>query len=220
MIINPNPIRSDATLALHRAGDVLSVNGLAFDFGGLPEGAILPPGAVGCDWLSGPVTREGGILRLAVLLPHGADAPQDALFPAPVSPPDGPVALPGHPGAPEAATAAGAIDWGQMITAEASETAARADWRATCEISKLQLVLAMAQTGMVSPASAIAAAAGGIPAEFEGVVAAMPAAAQNEARIRWAGAATIPRLSPLILAVQAATGLPDETLDVLFGWGA
>lgn len=218
MIITPNPIRSDATLALHRAGDVLSVNGLAFDFGGLPEGAILPPGAVGCDWLSGPVTREGGILRLAVLLPHGADAPQDALFPAPVSPPDGPVALPGHPGAPEAATAAGAIDWGQMITAEAAETAARADWRATCEISKLDLVLAMNRARLIS--HPIAAAAGGIPAEFEGVVAAMPAAAQNEARIRWAGAATIPRLSPLILAVQAAKGLPDETLDVLFGWGA
>ena len=42
MIITFFPLRSDATLALSRQGDVLSVNGEAFDFSDLPEGARLP----------------------------------------------------------------------------------------------------------------------------------------------------------------------------------
>lgn len=219
MHITLSPVRSDATLSVHRAGDVISIDGLAFDLSALPEGATLPRAAVGCAALAGDITRQGGALHLTLTLPHGPDAPEAALFPVPVDAGLGPVDLPGHPGAPMAAPTPGAIDWAQMRTAEAAETAARAAWRAACEVSKLQLVLTMAGAGLISPASAIAAAGGGIPAEFEAVVAAMPAAAQTEARIRWAGAATIPRLSPLILAVQTATGMTDEAADALFGWG-
>lgn len=213
------PIRSDAGLALHRAGDVLTIDGLAFDLTALPEGATLPQAAVACPALAGPVTRQGGGLHLTLLLPHGADAPEAALFPAPVTPADGPVAVPGHAGAPDPATTPGAIDWGQMVTAEDAETATRAAWRAACEISKLQLVLALRHSGAISAVSAASAAAGSIPAEFEAAVVAMPEAERDEALIRWAGAATIPRLSPLILAVQAATGMSDEAADALFGWG-
>ncbi|MFN7137691.1 MAG: hypothetical protein ACK4MU_09315, partial [Thermomonas sp.] len=112
------------------------------------------------------------------------------------------------------------IDWAQMQTAAAAATAALAEWRAGREVTRLDLVLAMAGAGLIAPASAIAAAGGSIPPEFEAVVAAMPAPAQTEARIRWAGAATIPRLSPLILAVQAAAGMSDAAVDALFGRGA
>jgi hypothetical protein len=220
MRIDLSPVRSDDPLSLHRAGEVLSVNGLAFDLSPLPDDATLPQAAVGCPALASDIRREGGQIRLTLRLPHDQDAPAAALFPDPLDPaPQGPVDLPGHPGG-QAATAPGAIDWGALVTAEAAETAARAAWRAAREVSKLQLVLGLAHAGLISHASAIAAAGGGIPAEFEAVVAAMPPEAQTEARIRWAGAATIPRLSPLILAVQAATGMPDETADALFGWGA
>ena len=220
MIITLSPVRSDAALALHRAGDVLTIDGLAYDLSALPDGGVLPCAALDCPALASDITRQGGALQLTLRLPHGAEAGEDALFPAPlIDPPDGPVPLPGHDGGTPG-TAPGHIDWGQMQTPEAAAAAARAAWRAGREVSKLQLVLTLAHGGLISPTSAIAAAGGGIPAEFEPVVAAMPPEAQTEARIRWAGAATIPRLSPLILAVQAATGMTDEAADALFGWGA
>jgi hypothetical protein len=218
MQIRFSPTRSDETLALRRAGDTLAVNGTAFDFALLPEGARLPASATGCPWLTGEVTRQNGELHLTLILPHGPEAPEAVLFPAPIQPEDGPVTAPGLAEPPETA-APGQIDWSQMVTPETEAAAALAEWRATREVSKLDLVLAMAGAGLISPASAIAAAAGSIPTEFEPVVAAMPQPQQTEARIRWAGAATIPRLSPLILAVQAATGIGDTETDALFGWG-
>lgn len=101
MHITLTPIRMDATLSLHRAGDVLTVNGTPYDFGPLPEGGLLPRAAVGCDWLESDVRRVGGELRLTLILPHGPipwPAPPEAqavLFPAPIHvTTDGPIPLP------------------------------------------------------------------------------------------------------------------------------
>lgn len=101
MIIALSPVRSDASLTLHRAGDVLTINGTAYDLAPLPEGAILPQAAVDCPWLASDITRQDGRLRLTLLLPHGAipwPAPPEA---AAVTDPmpldltdDGPVAVP------------------------------------------------------------------------------------------------------------------------------
>ncbi|MFN7053162.1 MAG: hypothetical protein ACK4NH_13680 [Gemmobacter sp.] len=101
MLITFSPMRRDGTLTLHRAGDVLVINGTAYDFGPLPEGAILPRDAVNCDWLASDVTRIGGALHLTLILPHGPipyPAPPEA---AAVTHPaaihvmtDGPVDLP------------------------------------------------------------------------------------------------------------------------------
>lgn len=89
------PQRRDDTLTLMRSGDTLTINGEAFDFASVPEGAILPKDAVTCDWLASDVTRQGGVLHLTLILPHGADAPPETLFPVPVSvTADGPIALP------------------------------------------------------------------------------------------------------------------------------
>jgi hypothetical protein len=96
MLIDLVPQRRDGALVLHRAGDVLTVNGTAYDFGPLPEGGTLPAEAVGCDWLVGELSRTGGRLRLALILPHGPEAPPQVLFPAPLDlEGDGPVTLPG-----------------------------------------------------------------------------------------------------------------------------
>lgn len=95
MQITLTPMRRDDRLTLHRAGDVLTVNGTDYDFSALPEGGLLPRAAVACDWLASDVTRLDGVLHLTLILPHGAGAPEAALFPAPVlALDDGPITLP------------------------------------------------------------------------------------------------------------------------------
>ena len=90
-----SPVRRNETLTLHRAGDVLTINGEAFDFGPLPDGATLPREAIDSDWFAGPVERIDGLLHLTLVLPHGPHAPEATRYPAPVVlTGDGPVALP------------------------------------------------------------------------------------------------------------------------------
>lgn len=96
MLITFTPMRCDDRLSLHRVGDVLTVNGEAYDFAPLLEGAVLPRDAVDCSWLASDVRRQDGELQLTLILPHGPDAPEETLFPAPLLlTGDGPVLLPG-----------------------------------------------------------------------------------------------------------------------------
>jgi hypothetical protein len=89
-----SPMRRDDRLSLSCAGDVLTINGIPYDFGPLPDGATLPQEAVDCDWLAGPVERVDGVLHVALILPHGANAPEATLFPQPITAAtDGPVTL-------------------------------------------------------------------------------------------------------------------------------
>lgn len=91
------PMRRDEALTLSRSGDVLTINGEAFDFSGVLEGATLPRAAVACDWLASDVERVSGELRLTLILPHGSNAPQETLFPQPITvTADGPVDLPAY----------------------------------------------------------------------------------------------------------------------------
>lgn len=95
MKITFSPMRDDRVLRLERAGDRLTINGEAFDFSPLPEGATLPTEAVACDWIAGAVTRVNGVLAIPLILPLGPDAPSAARFPMPVVPGgDGPIPLP------------------------------------------------------------------------------------------------------------------------------
>jgi hypothetical protein len=84
MKITFSPVRRDEQLALHRAGDVLTINGEPFDFGPLPEGATLPLEAIDSDCFAGPVERIEGELHLTLVLPHGPRAPEGTRFPAPL----------------------------------------------------------------------------------------------------------------------------------------
>ncbi|RQB66591.1 hypothetical protein [Pseudomonas aeruginosa] len=86
---------SDERLSLSRAGDVLTVNGQAFDFAPLPEGGELPAEAIGSEWFAGPVLRRAGRLELILRFPLAADASDAARFPEPLLiEADGPVELP------------------------------------------------------------------------------------------------------------------------------
>lgn len=99
MHITLNPQRSDAALSVAKAGDTLTINGEAFDFSAIPEGATLPAEAVSSEFVAGPVERLDGVLHITLLLPHGANPPPEVAFPAPIiDPPDGPLALPGQEG--------------------------------------------------------------------------------------------------------------------------
>ena len=87
------PRRMDAPLVLERRGTVLILNGEPLD---LEAAAAADPGALPSPWLAGPVTGDavqGHVVPL--VLPHGADAPVQTRFPAPLLlQEDGPVALP------------------------------------------------------------------------------------------------------------------------------
>jgi hypothetical protein len=95
MIIKLSPLRLDETLEASVVGDVITLNGQAFDFTQLPEGATLPADAIDSEHFVGPVERINGELHLTLRLPHGANPSQAVAFPAPITVTiNGPVALP------------------------------------------------------------------------------------------------------------------------------
>lgn len=98
MHIKLSPVRLDETLEVLKEGDVLTVNGIPFDFTQLPEGATLPGEAIESDWLIGPVERINGELHLTLRLPHGANPSKSVAFPEPLTVlEDGPILLPFDP---------------------------------------------------------------------------------------------------------------------------
>ncbi|MDX0178618.1 hypothetical protein [Sinorhizobium meliloti] len=98
MKISLSPQRRDDILDVSKAGDVLTINGEAFDFSALPDGATIPAGDVPCDWIVGPVERIAGELHLTLILPHRPNPSEAVAFPQPiVGAPDGVVALPADP---------------------------------------------------------------------------------------------------------------------------
>lgn len=95
MHITFTPMRRNDQLSLSKSGDILTINGEAFDLSGIPDGATLPQSAMACDWLASDIERRNDVLHLTLILPHGARAPHETLFPAPLSfVEDGPVTLP------------------------------------------------------------------------------------------------------------------------------
>ncbi|MCM2472165.1 hypothetical protein HGO38_01570 [Rhizobium sp. CG5] len=95
MQISLSPQRRDDGLAIHKMGDILTVNGATFDFTNLPDGATIPAGEIPCAWIVGPVERVSGSLHLTLILPHGPAPLPSVAFPEPIiDPPDGIVLLP------------------------------------------------------------------------------------------------------------------------------
>lgn len=95
MKISLSPQRRDDALHVSKSGDALTINGVEYDFSVVPDGALLPQGAVDCKWLASDVERIGGSLHLTLILPHGKAASEAARFPAPlIDPADGPLELP------------------------------------------------------------------------------------------------------------------------------
>lgn len=100
-VISFSPVRRDDRYSLAASGEALAFDGQRLDLSVIPEGATLPAGALDCPWIAGPITREGGVIHLTLVLPHGPiphPAPPEAqtvLYPDPIHiAHDGPVALP------------------------------------------------------------------------------------------------------------------------------
>ena len=95
MILNYSPQRRDDTLIIVKQGDILTINGIPYDFSKLPNGATLPREAIDCEWIVSDVNRVNGEIELTILLPHGANASHEARFPEPINiTSDGQVVLP------------------------------------------------------------------------------------------------------------------------------
>jgi hypothetical protein len=95
MNITLSPQRRDDTLTVTKQDNTLTINGTAYDFSVIPDGATLPKDATDCAWLASDVERIDGVLHLTLLLPHGANASQAARFPQPIiNPADGVLELP------------------------------------------------------------------------------------------------------------------------------
>ncbi|WP_336057378.1 hypothetical protein [Nitratireductor sp. CH_MIT9313-5] len=88
--------RSDFSLTASKTGDVLTLNGEAFDFSPLPEGGTINGGDIPSDWIVGNVTRVNGAINLTLILPYGPNPTDEVLSPQPIIvTADGPIALPG-----------------------------------------------------------------------------------------------------------------------------
>lgn len=81
MRISFSPIRSDHVHIYDRVGSALVIDGEIFDFAQLPEGGVLPAGAIASDAVCDDVRCDGGTVYLTLQLAHPADAPEALRFP-------------------------------------------------------------------------------------------------------------------------------------------
>lgn len=84
MYIKLSPQRTNRLLSLEKQNQTLIINGEPFDFSGLPDGATLPKDAIDSDVIISDVERIDGEIHLTVLIPHGANAPEETRFPKPI----------------------------------------------------------------------------------------------------------------------------------------
>lgn len=93
MRISLSPVRSDEALTVEKAGDILTINGEAFDFTSIPDGGEVRE--VPCNWVVGPVGRVEGAIHITLLLPHGQNPSHAVAFPAAITDAvDGVISLP------------------------------------------------------------------------------------------------------------------------------
>lgn len=85
LIVSFSPRRDDSDLELYRSGDALTINGKAFDFSPLPNGATLPASAIDSPLFCGDVERIDGVLHVSLILPHGPNPPHHVAFPSPLT---------------------------------------------------------------------------------------------------------------------------------------
>lgn len=106
MQLTLSPKRQRTQLTAVRQGDSLVLNGETFDFSDVANGEFLPASAITSTWFYDrsdtgyAVTREAGVLKIGLIVPYGAGAPTETLFPDPITAStDGPIALPAYGGA-------------------------------------------------------------------------------------------------------------------------
>lgn len=97
-----------------------------------------------------------------------------------------------------------------------------AERRDAARLDRGELCKALLDAGILSAASAVVAAKGDWPSEFDGFLAAMPESARPSAQIDWAAATTVRYGNPLLQSaalayVQGNATAATTLLDSLFG---
>lgn len=105
--------------------------------------------------------------------------------------------------------------WADLRT-DADRAAEIAADRASASLSKPDFLRACMAAGVLAPDEAADAAMGLIPAGFMAGFSSLPAEVQDTIRVIWPTAARVKRSDPFILALAAASGVSDETLDEIF----
>lgn len=109
---------------------------------------------------------------------------------------------------------------GGIFSAPAAPTALET-WRASCEITRLQLAFAMREAAILNQSEAIAFAGYELPAPVMALISTLPAGVQDDATLTMAGARDFPRADPMWDLLAAGEGWPDDTdIDAIFGWQA
>ncbi|MCR6502609.1 hypothetical protein MUO32_26635 [Shinella sp. CPCC 101442] len=80
--IGQRPAGNNTTLNVTKIGDILTINGEAFDFSPLQEGETIPLGEIPCVWIVSPVERTGGNIHVTLVVPISAD-PTPEMFDIP-----------------------------------------------------------------------------------------------------------------------------------------
>lgn len=85
MKIKLSPVRADITplQATIKNNDIISINGVEYDFSPLNAGETLPMSAVGENhpFVSDIVRDQLGELHFTLLMPHGRGAPSETRYP-------------------------------------------------------------------------------------------------------------------------------------------
>lgn len=79
----------DTPLTASVEGATITLCGQTVDLGVLQDGQMLPDedgeGMPDCPWITGLTRRIGDTIHITLLLPHGPDAPEETLYPEPVT---------------------------------------------------------------------------------------------------------------------------------------
>jgi len=217
MHITLSPQRRDDNLTVIKQGDTLTINGAAYDFSGVSDGATLPKAATDCEWLASDVRRVDGVLHMTLTLPNAADASEAARFPDPmVDPADGTLALPDQEVA-EYDAATGAIDWSALVlppTADESNVA----WRETAELGKAEFLHGLILLEILTLEDAMNAARDNWPSALAGFLDYLTPEQSAQVQIEWATRTKIGRTDTYVLVLASYLGLTDAQVDALFGW--
>ncbi|WP_210526401.1 hypothetical protein [Rubellimicrobium arenae] len=178
---------------LHYAwsGDVLTVNGSAFDFSQLADGDRLPLVAVSGDWLQSDIVREDGEIRFRAAEANTEEEPE-----------------PAEPGV---------IDWSMLETESSRTAAALAAWRSGASLTVLDFAVNAMKAGHLSEADAEAwVTRQAVPGVVQAALAQLPEEQRPEARLRIMGTPSVHRMNPLVALIAAHMGLSAEQVDALF----
>lgn len=125
------------------------------------------------------------------------------------------VPLPPKP-APFMTYDADAGEWADQRT-DAERASVAQGRRSATYVTKNAFLQSCMEVGLLTPREAAIAARGYIPEPFRAAIASLPPEQRDMVPVVWPATTQVGRCDPLILAIAAARGLTDDTLDALFG---